>query len=136
MPFDNVNLWSMLVTICALALFIEAVFMARTLILTRRALYWYLLLLVPLAVSAWSIIVATGAITQAGQISLLAHLHLTPVLYQKIQGMLGQLILVCQVQAAITVAVFALCAFIERKALPRFDRPPLWTLAREHRMLR
>jgi hypothetical protein len=131
MGFDDANTWAMIVTICALALFIEAVFIARTLILRRQKLRWYLLLLFPLGVCAWSIIVASNVITQSGQLYLLTGLHMTYPLFQGLRDQVHQLIVVCQAQIVIIVAVFVLCAVVERKALPHVNEHPLWTRARE-----
>ena len=129
--FDDANMWAMIVTICALALFIEAVFIARTLILRRQRLRWYLLLIFPLGVCAWSILVASNVITQSGQLYLLTGLHMTYPVFQGLRDQVQQLIVVCQAQIAILVVVFVACAVVERKALPYVNERPLWTRARE-----
>ena len=131
MDFNNIYIWPLILALCSLVLFVEAALLVHMLVCTRQAFWRYLLVVIPLAVSAWSFVVAWNTLNLYENLSNLTHLHLDPVLYRMIKAMVSQAISTSQVQAGITMAVFILMLFVERKLLPRADQPPVWTLARE-----
>ncbi len=128
MAFNNIYIWPLILALCSLALFVEAAMLVHVLVSTRQAFWRYLLVVIPLAVSAWSFAVTWNTLNLYENLSNLT--HLTPTLYHMIKAMLSQAISASQVQAGITVAVFIAMQFVERKMLPRADQPPVWTLTR------
>ena len=62
MFFAMVPAWSVILALCAFVLFVKASLLIRALILTRQAAWKYLLVSLPLIVSAWSFIVATNSL--------------------------------------------------------------------------
>jgi len=132
MSFNDPIFWSFVVTMCSIALLTEGARLVHVLFVTRQALRWYLLLLVPLTVSIWSFSVAFDTSNKFEYLSLVTHFHLNSAIYHALKEMLAQLILACQLQTAITIVVFAIMLFMRRMTLPRTDRPPVWTLAKDH----
>lgn len=57
-PLTTFYIWSIILTIAALALFVEAVALIRFFLMQRRPLWLYLFTLLPLSMSVWSFIVA------------------------------------------------------------------------------
>jgi ABC-type transport system involved in cytochrome c biogenesis permease component len=129
MDFNNIYIWPLILALCSLALFIEAALLVHVLVSTRQAFWRYLLVVIPLAVSALSFAVAWNTLNLYENLPP-SGLHLDPTLYHMIKAMLSQAISASQVQAGITVAVFIAMQFVERKMLPRADQPPVWTLTR------
>jgi hypothetical protein len=134
MAFNNIYIWPLILALCSLALFVEAALLVHVLVSTRQAFWRYLLVVIPLAVSAWSFAVTWNTLNLYENLSNLT--HLTPTLYRMIKAMLFQAISASQVQAGITVAIFIAMQFVERKTLPRADQPPVWTLTREQLLRR
>ncbi len=131
---NNIYIWPLILALCSLALFVEAALLVHVLVSTRQAFWRYLLVVIPLAVSAWSFAVTWNTLNLYENLSNLT--HLTPTLYHMIKAMLSQAISASQVQAGITVAVFIAMQFVERKMLPHADQPPVWTLTREQLLRR
>jgi hypothetical protein len=136
MAFNNIYIWPLILALCSLALFVEAALLVHVLVSTRQAFWRYLLVVIPLAVSAWSFAVTWNTLNLYENLSNLTSSHLTLTLYRMIKAMPSQAISASQVQAGITVAVFIAMQFVERKMLPRADQPPVWTLTREQLLRR
>jgi hypothetical protein len=117
---------------CSIALLTEVALLVHVLFVTRQALRWYLLLLVPLNVSIWSFCVAWYTSNKFEYLSQVTHFHLTPAIYHALKEIVAQLVLACQLQTAITIVVFAIMIFMRRIALPHIEQPPVWTLAKDH----
>ena len=62
MFFDIALAWPVILALCAFVLFVKASLLIRALIVTRQTAWKYLLVLLPLIVSAWSFIVATNSL--------------------------------------------------------------------------
>ena len=134
MDFNNIYIWPLILVLCSLALFVEVALLVHVLVSTRQAFWRYLLVVIPLAVSALSFAVAWNTLNLYENLSNLTHLD--PTLYHMIKAMLSQAISASQIQAGITVAIFIAMQFVERKMLPRADQPPVWTLTREQLLRR
>jgi hypothetical protein len=132
MDLNSPLFWSVVVSVCSFALFVEVASLVRVIILTRPALWRYLFAAIPLAVSILSFIVAWNALNVDEYVAAtFSHGFLAPGLAQTLREMVAQTISACQIQAGITVAVFIMILFAERRAFPRGNRPPAWVLARE-----
>jgi hypothetical protein len=117
---------------CSIALLTEGALLVHGLFVTRQALRRYLLLVVPLTASFWSFTVAWYASSKFEYLASVTHLHISGAMRLALRTMLLQLIHICQLQIALTIVVFVIMLFVERKAFPRTDQPPIWTLVREH----
>jgi hypothetical protein len=131
MSFNDPIFWSFVLTMCSIALLTEVALLVHMLFIMRQRLWWYLLLVIPLAVSLWSFTVAWNVSNKFEYLILVPHTHLTTASYHILKEMVAQLINFCQLQTAITLVVFVIMVVVERIALPRTD-PPVWTLVREH----
>ena len=80
----------------------------------------------------WSFCVTWYASNKFEYLSQVTHFHFTAAIYHALKEIVAQLVLACQLQAAITIVVFAIMLFVRRIALPRTDQPPVWALAKEH----
>ena len=135
MHFNDPIFWSFIVTICSIALLTEASLLFHVLFLTRQRLWRYLLITIPVAVSLWSFAVAFDTSNKFEYFSLVFHIQLNfginHGLRELTKELAAHLVLVCQLQAVITISVFATMLIIRRMTLPRTDRPPVWTLAKD-----
>lgn len=130
MSLNDPTTWSFILLICLLALLVEGATIFRTLFATQQTPRRYLLLLLPITVSIWSFAVLWHALNMA-EFSPYISVHVSPVLWHMLRMRLDQAIIACQVQSAITMAVFGTLLFIERRTLPPIERVPAWVLARE-----
>jgi len=133
MSFNDPTIWSAILLICLLALLVEGAAIFRVLFATQQTPRRYLLLLLPLTVSLWSFAVLWHAINVAAFPAYIGHLNYA--VYHMLRASIDQAIIACQVQSAITIAVFGALLFIERRMLPHIDGVSAWVLARE-RMIR
>ena len=131
MGFNDPIFWSFVVIAFSIALLTEVAILVHVLFVTRQALRWYLLLLVPLTVSTWSFAVAWCVSSKLWYLSQVTHFHLSPAVYHAFKEMVAQLSISCQLQTAIIIGVLAIMLFMRRIAFPHTYRPPVWTLARD-----
>ncbi len=133
MFFDMALVWPVILSLCAFVLFVKASLLIRALIVARQAAWKYLLVLLPLIVSAWSFAVATNSLyvysyTLRG---LVSGIHFGPFLYYYLKATMLQAANDSIIQLLVTLLVFWFTLFIERRAIPRVERTPAWVLARE-----
>lgn len=76
-PLTTFYIWSIILTIAALALFVEAIALIRFFLMQRRPLWLYLFILLPLSMSVWSFIVAF----QSPPPPEFFGAHITPAIY-------------------------------------------------------
>ena len=119
MVFYDLSFWLVTLTLCAFALFVETAGLVRGFFVERQAIWKSSLILLPLAVSAWSFLVAIGIWNVYNQFPPTG-LHLSPAVYHYMRMMITQAIAVCQLQVSIVVAVFILMLFLERKLHLRY----------------
>jgi hypothetical protein len=121
MFLDDLTFWSLTLTMCALALLVEAAGLVRGFFVERQAIWKCSLILLPLAVSIWSFVVAMSAVSV--NIRFPRGIHMSPMAYHAIQMAMSGAITVCQLQVGIVVAVFVLMLFLERKLHLRYAYP-------------
>ncbi|HEY6406409.1 MAG TPA: hypothetical protein VIY29_02965 [Ktedonobacteraceae bacterium] len=119
MFFNDFAFWSLALTLCALALLVEAAGLARGFFVERQAIWKSFLLLLPLAVSAWSFFVAISVWNVYNRFPPIG-IHFSAGLYHSMKMMIVQAITVCQLQVGIAMAVFVLMLFLERKLRLRY----------------
>jgi hypothetical protein len=128
MGFNDPNFWLFVVTICSIALLTEISLLVHMLLMTRQRLWRYLLVMIPMAKCIWSFTVIWYALNTAypfytgiffGGNRLVFIMIFLPLVH------------LCQLQIGIMITSFAILLFLERIALPRTDRPPVWTLTKD-----
>jgi hypothetical protein len=118
MFLNNLPFWSLTLTMCALALLVEAAGLVRGFFVERQAFWKCSLILLPLAVSIWSFVVAISAVSV--NIRFPRGIHMSPMAYHSIQMAMAGAIIVCLLQVGKVVAVFVLMLFLERKLHVRY----------------
>jgi hypothetical protein len=133
MFFDMALVWPVILALCAFVLFVKASLLMRALIVTRQAAWKYLLVLLPLIVSAWSFVVATNSLYVYSDTlrSFVSDIHFGPSLYYYLKATMLQAANESIIQLLVILLVFWFTLFIERRAIPRLERTPAWVLARE-----
>ena len=131
MSLNDPTIWSAILLVCLLALLVEEAAIFRILFATHAAPHRYLLLLLPFTVAIWSFAVLWHALNVAMYPSYYIGTHLSFALWQMLRASIDQTIIACQVQAVITLAVFGVLLFIERRMLPQVEREAAWVVARE-----
>lgn len=137
-PWSNILLIANFsLTLGVLALFIDAAIILRTLVLTRQALIYYALPILPLGASVlfffltladWQ--VYTGFSTY-GVITLG---KANPALWTMLQATCMHAAIISLLELVLLVVVLILTLFSEKKLLPRMNRRPLWTVVRRQRV--
>jgi hypothetical protein len=131
MHFNDPIFWSFIVTLCSIALLTEASLLFHVLFVTRQRFWRYLLVIFPVAVSLWSFAVALDTSNKFESLPLVGYVYYGFASYHALKEIIAHLIIACQLQAVITIAVFAAMLILRRIMLPRTDRPPVWTLAKD-----
>jgi hypothetical protein len=127
MNFNNPIDWSFIVTLCSIALFIEATLLVHVLFVTQQAFKWYLLFTLPLIVCIWTFYVAWHISDQFEYHSLVPHIHISGIICHQVAS---PLIVACQIQTALIVLTFMIIILVQNVLLPSTNHPPAWTLAR------
>jgi hypothetical protein len=120
MSFNDPIFWSLVVTMCSIALLTEVARVVHVLFITRKRLWLYLLAVMAVAMSIWSFAVALYTSNNIEYLSLVTHFHITRAWWL---AMIPPLIQTCQLQIGLTIVFFAILIFIERKVLPQTDQP-------------
>ena len=130
MHFNDPIFWSFIVTICSIALLTEASLLFHVLFVTRQRFWRYLLVIFPVAVSLWSFAVALDTANKFESLPLVGYVYYGFASYHALKEIIAHLIIACQLQAVITIAVFAAMLILRRIMLPRNGLPPVWTFAK------
>ncbi len=123
--------WPFILTVCAFVLFMKAMLSLRALIIMRQAWWKYLLVLLPLGVSAWSFVVATHSLDMYWNLLQILPPHGSPYTFDYFWVTVLQAVNASLTQILITLLTLWLTLFLERRAIPRVERTPAWVLARE-----
>ncbi|MDQ2903548.1 MAG: hypothetical protein ABI456_24595 [Ktedonobacteraceae bacterium] len=131
---DQLPLWGGITTICALFLFIDAGLLFRKLFMTRQSPWSYLLIVLPLGVSAWSFLVGREALETATTWQRVVTIRSIPptvvdVLLARTQMAIND----CLLLTLISLLVFILLFRAEIQMFPRVDRRPVWVVMRGRR---
>ena len=81
MNFNNPIFWSFVVIMCSIALLTEVTQLVHVFFMTRQPLRWYLLLLIPVAVSIWSCTVAWNVAGEYDNLHIVPHIHISTSLW-------------------------------------------------------
>ena len=125
MSFNDPIFWSLVVTMCSIALLTEVARLIHVLFIMRQRLWWYLLVVLAVAVSIWFFAVALYTSNKIEYLSLVTHVHINRAWWL---AMISPLIHTYQLQIEIMIVVFAILLIIEGEVLPRSVQPPVWTL--------
>lgn len=129
---------SSFLTISALALFIEAAIVLRTVVLSRSSLARYALPGLPLGASILCYIVAmAGWQGYYDWRNSMGNTHITLYIWNEMIFRFNflSISIIGLVQSALAVALFVLTLFLEKRLLPRINQRPLWTMVRRQRVI-
>jgi hypothetical protein len=130
---------SFFLTVAALALFIEAAIMLRTLILGRARAWRYALLGLPLGASILCYLVSMAGLQAYSELEKFpTGSHITVPLWNEIAVVRYNFLplsIVGLLQVILAIVLFLLTLFLEKKLLPRVNQRPLWTVVRRQRVI-
>jgi len=110
---SDLLIWSSLLLLCSLILFIEAVGIFRALLAMRQARWRFFLVLIPLTACIWSFTIAVKELS-VQESFYRPYAHMSLAFYSELLSNGSMAIENCQLQVGIVAGIFILSLFLEK----------------------
>ncbi len=130
MFLNNPYPWFFVVTISSIALLTQVSLPVHMLLMTRRRLWHYLLVVISVAKCIWSFTVVWYALNVAYLLLSYTGIHFSGHYRLLFIKTISPLVHLCQLQIIIMLTSFTIMLILERIALPHTNQSPVWALTK------